>query len=120
MEVPNWATDNNLRANGLYYEGFVDDLESVLDYHKVVTVSTYGTRKSRKGAGLANNHIEGKENESPDKQKREQEEVIYINLITSLVTNCCNVCANRLDYIGAKRKATSYLSLMVYLSQLVM
>ena len=28
MDVPNWATDNNLRANGLYYEGFVDDLES--------------------------------------------------------------------------------------------
>ena len=43
MEVPKWATDNNLRANGLYYEGFVDDLESILDYHKVVTVSTYGT-----------------------------------------------------------------------------
>jgi len=59
MDVPNWAADNNLRANGLYYEGFVDHLESVLDYHKVVTVTTYGTRKSRKFAGLGN-HIEGK------------------------------------------------------------
>ena len=75
MDVPNWATDNNLQANGLYYEGFVDDLESVLDCHKVVTVTTYGTRKSRKFAGLSN-HIEGKENESPNKQKHEQQEVI--------------------------------------------
>lgn len=57
----------------MYYEGFVDDLESVLDYHKVVTVTTYGTRKSRKFAGLGN-HIEGKENESPNKQKHEQQE----------------------------------------------
>lgn len=73
--VPNWATENNLQSNGLYYEGFVDDLESVLDYHKVLTVSTYGTRKSRKGK-FAGVDIEGKENETPDKQKREQEEVI--------------------------------------------
>ena len=71
MDVPNWATDNNLRANELYYEGFVDDLESVLDYHKVVTVTMYGTPKSRKFAGLGN-HIEGKENKSPYKQKRQQ------------------------------------------------
>ena len=78
MDVPNWATDYNLRANGLYYEGFVDDLESLLDYHKVVTVTTYGTRKSRKVAVVAGlgNDTEGKENESPERQKYEQEEVI--------------------------------------------
>ena len=75
MDVSNWVTDNSLRANRLYYEGFVDDLECLLEYHKIVTVTTYGTRKSRKFAGLSN-HIEGKENESPDKQKRKQEEVI--------------------------------------------
>ena len=78
MDVPNWATDYNLRANGLYYEGFVDELESLLDYHKVVTVTTYGTRKSRKVAAVTDlgNDTEGKENESPERQEYEQEEVI--------------------------------------------
>ena len=78
MGGPNWATDYNLRANGLYYEGFLDDLESLLDYHKVITVTMYGTQKSRKVATVASlgNDIEGKENESPEKQKYEQEEVI--------------------------------------------
>ena len=62
----------------MYYEGFVGDLESLLDYHKVVTVTTYGTRKSRKVAVVAGlgNDTEGKENESPERQKYEQEEVI--------------------------------------------
>ena len=77
MDALNWATDYNLQANGQYHEGFVDDLESLLDHHKVGTVTTYGTRKSRKVVAIAGgNHTEGKENESPDKQKYEQEEVI--------------------------------------------
>ena len=74
--MPSWASENNLQANGLYFEGFVDDLEAVLDYHKVLTVSTYGTRKSRKGK-----FIKGKENETPSKQKHSQKhekEVIFI------------------------------------------
>ena len=68
MDVPNWATDNNLRANGLYYEGFVDDLESSCSglSQSCYSITTYGTQKSRKFAGL-DNHIEGKENESPNK-----------------------------------------------------
>ena len=36
--VPSWTSENNLHANGLYFEGFVDDLEAVLDYHKILTV----------------------------------------------------------------------------------
>ena len=78
MDIPKWATDCNLGANGLYYEDFVDDLESLLDYHKVITVTMYGIQKSRKVATVAGlgNDIEGKENESPEKQKYEQEEVI--------------------------------------------
>ena len=46
IDVSNWVTDNCLRVNGLYNEGFVDDLESLLDYHKIATVTTYGTRSS--------------------------------------------------------------------------
>jgi len=37
-DVPSWASEHNLQANGLYFEGFVDDLEAVLDYHKILTV----------------------------------------------------------------------------------
>ena len=46
MDVSNWVTDNSLRVNGLLNEGFIDDLESLLDYHKIATVTTYGNRSS--------------------------------------------------------------------------
>ena len=45
-EKPQWVSDNNLQASGLYYEGFVDDFESVLSKHRMSTMTTYGTRKS--------------------------------------------------------------------------
>ena len=48
-DVPSWASENNLQANGLYFEGFVDDLKAVLDYRKILTVSMYGTRMGRWG-----------------------------------------------------------------------
>ena len=34
-EKPQWVSDNNLEATGLYYEGFVDDFESVLSKHRI-------------------------------------------------------------------------------------
>lgn len=36
----------NLKQSGLYYEGWVDDVEQVLDIHKRATVTSYGTRRS--------------------------------------------------------------------------
>ena len=46
---------------GLYYEGFVDNLEEVLEDHRRCTMTSYGTRNSKKSNEL---QIEGnKEND---------------------------------------------------------
>jgi len=47
--VPAWA--NSLKQNGLYYEGFVQDIEVTLTRFQVDTITTFGTRKSRYSAG---------------------------------------------------------------------
>ena len=41
---PSWTAD--LRPCGIYYEGFVTDLEGGLQKHHVDTVSTFSIRKS--------------------------------------------------------------------------
>ena len=43
---PSWAT--HLEAKGVYYEGVMEDVDRLLDQHKLATVTTYGTRRSRK------------------------------------------------------------------------
>ena len=43
---PAWAL--GLKSSGLYYEGFVDNLEDTLEAHRRCTVTTYGTRTSKK------------------------------------------------------------------------
>ena len=42
---PAWARD--LEPRGRYYEGFVEDLDSLLTKFKAETVTTFGVRKSR-------------------------------------------------------------------------
>ena len=41
---PSWTA--SLRPCGIYYEGFVTDLEGVLQKHRVDTMSTFSIRKS--------------------------------------------------------------------------
>ena len=48
-EHPAWA--RGLKKCGLYYEGFVDDLEDTLEAHRRCTLTTYGTRTSKKPSG---------------------------------------------------------------------
>ena len=50
--VPTWAL--GLRAGNLYFEGIIngDLLESTLELHKRDTVSTFGTRSSRRTGKL--------------------------------------------------------------------
>ena len=43
---PAWAL--GLKRSGLYYEGFIDNLEDTLEAHRRCTVTTYGTRTSKK------------------------------------------------------------------------
>ena len=60
---PQWVIDYTLEASGLYYEGFVDDFESVLSKHRMSTMTTYGTRKSRKCTDRGCSEGENKEND---------------------------------------------------------
>lgn len=43
---PAWAL--GLIRSGLYYDGFVDILEETLEAHQRCTITTYGTRTSKK------------------------------------------------------------------------
>ena len=43
---PAWVL--GLNRSGLYYKGFLDNLEDTLEAHRQCTVTTYGTRTSKK------------------------------------------------------------------------
>jgi hypothetical protein len=42
--------NKNLKQAGQYLTGYVDDLQTVLELHKIDTVSTFGMRTSRKSS----------------------------------------------------------------------
>ena len=37
-----------MQEGSIYYEGLFEDVDSLLDQHKLATVTTFGTRRSRK------------------------------------------------------------------------
>ena len=43
---PSWA--KGLKRSGMYYEGIVENLDDVLEAHRRITMTTYGTRTSKK------------------------------------------------------------------------
>ena len=45
MAKPAWA--EGLSSKGVYFEGFVDDADSLLQQYKAETVTTYGVRRSK-------------------------------------------------------------------------
>ena len=49
MERPDWA--EGFERVGTYYEGYVSNLDAVLERHKIATLTSYGTRTS---------HLKGK------------------------------------------------------------
>ena len=67
METPSWAV--GLDARGLYYEGLVDNANSLLDRHKICTVTSYDTRRSRKNQPhVSANKDSESENTNPNTQ----------------------------------------------------
>lgn len=62
---PRWS--EGLQKRGTYYEGYVDDLDSVLESHRRDTVTSWGTRRSSKAQ-----RIEDKENLSPSDPDQHQ------------------------------------------------
>ena len=43
--ISTWT--EGLKSNGLYFEGYVNDVDHLLEHHRAETVTTYGTRRSR-------------------------------------------------------------------------
>ena len=46
MDSPSWAV--GLCRSGTYYEGWVDDIDELLQLHSQETVTCYGTQRSAK------------------------------------------------------------------------
>ena len=75
MEKPEWAEEYKLEACGQYYQGFVDDSETVLTKHCMATVTTYGVRKSRKNHAVSEkNSTDIKETSAADGTKESDQE----------------------------------------------
>ena len=56
---------------GLYYEGYVDDLEEILESHRLCTQTSYGTRHSKKSTCEAgNSNKENEDNSTETKVKK--------------------------------------------------
>ena len=59
IETPEWA--NGLELRGVYYEGYTDNLEQLLNKHSSSTITTYGVRRSHSCNHLVQS--DNKENE---------------------------------------------------------
>ena len=79
--VPSWAL--GLRAGNLCFEGIInrDLLESALELHKRDTVSTFGTRSSRR----TGKRVEGDE--------KEEKKEIKVNRLNERVRTSTKLCA---------------------------
>ena len=68
MESPKWT--EGLTVAGLYYDGIVDGdkLDEVIELHKRDTVSTFGTRSSRRMSEPKKKQVVHDENKPPNEQ----------------------------------------------------
>ena len=79
---PVWAL--GLKRSGLYYEGFVDNLEDTLEAHRRCTITTYGTRTSKKSVtttavpGSSDTNI-NKENDTSLANQQVEEMNVYLS-----------------------------------------
>lgn len=64
---PAWASQYSLKPIGTYYEGFVEDVDSLLAKFQAETVTTFGIRRSRYTDSDSSDRVrepsENKENE---------------------------------------------------------
>ena len=71
----NWTA--NLNALGLYYEGLVEDIDTLLEMHKLCTVTTYGTRRSRRQAQstiMLSDETDSEQIQNEEKTRRGEDE----------------------------------------------
>ena len=74
MDVPNWAQD--LKHVGLYYEGFVEDIDLVRQKHLTAIMSSFGIRRSRSNVNPAETQSVEKCDDHNDKENKMS---IYLN-----------------------------------------
>ena len=82
MAAPTWT--EGLTTAGLYYDGVVDGdkLENVLELHKRDTVSTFGTRSSRRVSEPKKKHDE---NKPPNEEVAKKEGKISLYTFTQQI-----------------------------------
>ena len=62
---PQWVEEHRLKKVGLYYEGYVDDVDLVRQQHQAYTVSTFGIRRS-----WANNAVDNHSSQDQGKENK--------------------------------------------------
>ena len=81
-EKPGWASQYSLKLRGTYYEGFVEDLDSLLTKFKAETVTTFGIRRSRYTDGNSSDRIrEPSEKKENDITVLVHNKYYYLNVI---------------------------------------
>ena len=76
MDVPTWA--KGLKQVGLYYEGYVEDINLIRQKHLAATVSSFGIRKSRSNTNTTENTQSQKCDNQNDKDKDKENKVSII------------------------------------------
>ena len=71
--------NKNLKQVGQYFTGYVDDLQTVLELHKIDTVSTFGTRTSRKSS-IAINTKQSDATDDINNEVQTEKKKILINI----------------------------------------
>ena len=60
--------NRGLKCRGVFFEGWVEDLDQVLESHRKTTVTSYGTRRSSKTSAACSN----KENDQSQKESEKK------------------------------------------------
>lgn len=82
--MPSWA--EGLERRSLYFEGFVDDVDSVLELHRRETVTYYGTRTSSTSKCVPDINCDS------NKENMKTQPKVFFDVITSYTNvHACNM-----------------------------
>ena len=80
MDVPTWA--KGLKQVGLYYEGYVEDIDLIRQKHLAATVSSFGIRRSRSNTNSTEKELSV---EKCDNQNDKENKVSVISYLLNLM-----------------------------------
>ena len=83
MERPAWAL-SSLRNVGVYYEGVVDDAESLIQHCKLESVTTFGVRTSRRTKSAAAEQLDHYGVQVGDQECHKENKVILAHMHLSI------------------------------------